>query len=162
MGEVLFLHLMLLVILAACIHLGVMKPRTPQRFGQILLRYLLIGYCGIPMLVLGIWALMRPDAAAATLGFPAGNPLMEFAAMAFLAMSIPSLLTLWYRGTFLIAPAVLWAVFFAGATLIHLQDFHHKGVMTHGGIIHIFATHALISILLVVGLLASGLLKQRT
>jgi hypothetical protein len=162
MGEALFLHLVLLVVLAACIHLAVMKSRTPQRFGQILLRYVLICYCGIPMLVLSIWALTRPDAAASYLGFPTGGPLMEFAAMAFLAMSILSLLTLWYRGTFVIAPAVLWAVFFTGATLIHLQDFHHKGVMTHGGVIHIFATHAFISILLVVGLLASGLLKQRT
>jgi hypothetical protein len=71
-------------------------------------------------------------------------------------------MTLWYRGNFLVAPAVVWAVFFAGATLIHLEDLHRKGVMTHASLIHIFATHALISILLIAGLLASGLLKERT
>jgi hypothetical protein len=87
----LFLHLVLLVILAACIHVAVMKQRTPPRVGEILLRYILIGYCGGPMLVLRVWALMRPDGAAAYLGFPAGNPLTEFAALAFLAMSILSL-----------------------------------------------------------------------
>jgi uncharacterized protein DUF6790 len=156
-----FLFLLMLVLLGAGIHVASLQTRTPEKIGELFLLYLLVGYCGVPMLIFSAWALLSPEAAAAHLGFPAGNPFQEFAGLAFLAMSILSILTLRYRRSFLIAPAILWAVFFAGATLIHFKDFHHKGVLTHGSMVHIFATHGLIAVLLIAALLASGLLKER-
>jgi hypothetical protein len=110
---------------------------------------------------LSIWSLASPDRVAAALGFPAGNPFQAFAGVASLGMGIISLLALWYRGSFRVAPALCWAVFFTGATLIHLADRGHGHARTHADVLHIFATHQLIAILLVAGLLASGLWKRR-
>jgi len=157
-----FLILLVVVLLAAGIHAAQARERTTQHVARIFLLYLLVGYCGVPMLIFVGWALMSPEAAAAHLGFPAGNPFQEFAGLAILSLALLSVLALRYRRTFLIAPAIGWAVFFFGATLIHLKDFHHKAALTHFSAVHIFATHGLIALLLTAALLGSGLLKERS
>lgn len=57
-------------------------------------------------------------------------------------------------------PAVLWAVFFAGATLAHVSAEGGVAQMGHGGLLVIFAAHGLISVLLVGGLWASGVWRK--
>ena len=155
-------HLLIAAVLvAAAIHIARMKERTTQRAGEVALLYLLVGYCGFPTLAFAVTSLAHPEQVAATLGFPAGNPFQEFASVALLAMAILSVLTLRYRGSFLIGPAILWAVFFAGATIIHSSDHMARGALTHGSMLMIFATHGLISVLLAVALIASGVWKER-
>ncbi len=156
-----FLFLLAAVLVAASIHVVRLDQRTTQRIGEIALLYLLVGYCGVPMLAVSVVSLVSPDRIAHHLGFPAGNPFQEFLGFAYLGMALLSLLALRYRRTFLIAPAISWSVFFAGATFIHLKDYGEMGALTHGNMIHIFASHGLISLLLVVALLSSGLLKER-
>lgn len=155
-----FGYLLVAVLVAASVHVTRTGERTRRRVGEIALLYLLVGYCGVPMLVVSVATLAMPDRVADMLGFPAGNPFQAFAGVSFLAMSLVSLLTLRYRRAFLIAPAVSWAVFFAGATFVHLRDFGARGELTHGGMLTIFASHGLISVLLVAALLASGLLEE--
>ena len=155
-----FIYLLAALLVAASIHVALTRDRTTSRIGKIALLYVLVGYCGVLMLAVGIWGLMNPDRAAEILGFPAGNPFQSFAGVAFLSMSLISLLALRYRRTFLIAPAVCWAVFFAGATIIHLKNYE-AGTLTHGNALHIFASHGLISLLLIGALLASGVWKTR-
>jgi len=156
-----FLILLLMVLVAAAIHASRLKEPSTPRIAEVFLLYLLVGYCGVPMLAFSLWNLLSPEKAAAHLDFPPGNPFQEFAGIAFLAMSLVSLLAIRYRRTFLIAPVVCWAVFFTGATWIHLKDIHLKGALTHGLALHVFATHGLISILLVGALVASGVLQQK-
>ena len=155
-----FLYLLLALVVAWSIHVARIKDRTVRRVAEVGLLYILVGYCGIPMLAVSIGSLARPDRAAEILGFAAGNPFQDFVGWALLGMSVPAMLVLRYRGTFLIAPAICWAVFFAGATAVHLNDFGEKGVLTHGSLLHVFAGHGLISLLLVTALHASGLLKK--
>ena len=147
--------------MAWSIHVARMKERTLRRAAEVGLLYILVGYCGIPIVAVTIGSLVWPDRAAEILGFPTGNPFQHFVSYALLGMAVLSLLGLRYRGTFLIGPAACWAIFFAGATAVHLSDFGEKGALTHGSMLHVFASHGLISLLLAAALLASGLLKER-
>lgn len=154
-----FLYLLTALMLAAGVHLALSPQRVSRkRIGEIGLYYVLIGYCGVPMLVISIANLLRPEWAPEMLGFPAGNPFQGFLGWAYLGMSILAVMCVWYRAAFLIGPAVIWAVFFAGATSVHLHDFTARGALTHGSMLGIFVSHGLISVLLVAALLASGLL----
>ena len=76
-------------------------------------------------------------------------------------MSLLSLLALKYRRSFVIGPAVCWAVYLGGANIVHLGDNGQRAAHTHGAALESFATHGLIAILLVVALVASGLLMER-
>ena len=151
-----FLYLLLLLLAAAAVHVTLIRERSRERVGRIALLYILVGYCGLPMLTVSVACLAWPDRVARMLGFPAGNPFQALLGVALFGMSLLSLLALRYRGRFLVAPTVCWAVFFAGATVIHLRDFAARGVLTHGGILVVFASHGLISLLLVAAFAASG------
>jgi hypothetical protein len=156
-----FVFLMAALLVAAAIHAALVQERTINRIGRIALLYLLVGYCGVPMVVVSAGSLANPEIAHHLAGSSAGGPFVGFTVWALLGMSILSLLALWYRGTFLVGPAVCWAVFFGGATGVHLGEFSARGALTHGGILAIFASHGLVSLLLIAALLSSGLLKQR-
>jgi hypothetical protein len=156
-----FLILLLLIIVAACAHIAIMKARTRQRIAKVFLIYLLVGYCGIPMVFVSLWCMMSPASAASSLGFPPGGPFQQFFSVAYLGMAILSLLAPFFRRSFLVGPAIVWAVFFAGATVIHMNDMSAHHSTSHGGILIVFATHGLISLLLVVSLVASGVWRER-
>jgi len=156
-----FLILLLLIVVAASAHIAIMKSRSVQRVAKVFLIYLLVGYCGIPMVLVSIWCLNSPEHAASSLGFPPGGPFQQFFAVAYLGLAILSLLSPWYRRSYLIAPAVGWAVFFTGATFIHMNDMSAHHSPSHGGMLLVFMTHGLISVLLLASLLASGVWKER-
>jgi hypothetical protein len=158
-GRSVFLLLLLAVLLAASIHVAMLKERTLPKGGELFLRYILVGYCGVPMVAVSVGVLVSPDRAADILGFPAGNPFQDFLGYAYLGMSLVAVLALRYRGTFLVGPAVGWTVFFAGATAVHLKTMGEGGRMTHGDALYIFAVHGLISVLLAVALVVSGVWK---
>jgi hypothetical protein len=144
------------LLLAAAIHAAMRTDRSPTKVAELGLLYLLVGYCGVPMLAVSLWALLDPQGAAVTLGFAKG-PLFSFFAWAYLGMSIIALLSLRYRGTYLVAPVAVWAVYLGGATQVHLQG----GTSQAGGPMHarpleIFAAHGLIAMLLLVALVVNG------
>lgn len=155
-----FTVLLVVVLVAAAIHVARMSDRSVGRIGRVVLLYMLIGYCGVPMVMVSGATLIAPNRVAAVLGFPAGNPFQEFLGYAYLGMSLLSMLAVRFRGEFLVAPALVWAVFFAGATRIHLRDLAGRGALTHGGLLEMLLTHTLISILLVGALWASGVWRR--
>lgn len=155
-----FVWLLVALLAAAAGHIALSKTRSPQEIARIVLLYVLVGYCGVPMVLVGVASLLWPGHVATHLGFPAGNPFQDFLTVAYLGMALLALLAVRYRGTFLIGPAVCWTVFFTGATVIHLRDFHHRGVLTHESALAIFVTHGLVAVLLASALVLSGLLKQ--
>lgn len=156
-----FTYLLLFVLVAAAVHVLRSEERGLRRVGRIVLLYVLVGYCGVPMLAVSLGVLLVPDHAAEVLGFPSGNPFQTFLGFAYLGMSLAAVLAVWYRDSFVIGPALCWAVFFAGATFIHLDDYGARGALTHHSLLAILTTHALISLLLLGGLLASGVLWER-
>ena len=144
-----FVYLLVLLLLAATAHAALSRERTPRRVAEIVLLYLLVGYCGVPMLAVSVWILVSPERAASGFGFGATHPLLDFFGWAYFGMSLLSLLALRYRGTFLVAPVIVWATYLGGATLVHLQE-------SHGRALEIFASHGLIAVLLVGVLIATG------
>ncbi len=156
-----FLYLLIVVLAAAGAHLARLRAPTVPRAAEVVLLYILVGYCGVPMLAVGTWSLFRPDRVAAILGFPAGNPFQTFLSYALLGMALVAVLAVRYRGAYLVAPALLWAVFFAGATAVHLGDIRAHDHLSHRVLLHVFATHALISILLLTALGLSGEVRRQ-
>lgn len=148
-----FVYLLALLLAGAVVHIAKLSDRSPSRGAEVLLRYLLVGYCGIPMLIVSIWALSRPDQVAHMFGFGAAGPLLGFFGYAYLGMSLLAILALWYRGNFLVAPALVWAVYLGGATVVHLRQL---GPLSGGGAVEIFASHGLIALLLAVALILTG------
>lgn len=156
-----FVLLLLALLVASAVHVSMTGRRSASTAGEVVLLYLLVGYCGLPMLAVSAVSLLRPDAVADWLGLPIGDPFQQFMSVAYLGMSVVATLALWYRGHYLIAPAVCWAVFFAGATVVHLDHYGEQGGLGHGELLHTFATHGLISLLLLGSLLATDLLRER-
>ncbi len=154
-----FAILLLILIAAAALHFWRSRERTVERAGRLLLLWVLVGYCGIPMIVVALLLLVHPGEAADVLGFPAGNPFELFLGWGYLGMAVVATLSLRYRGSYLVAPALLWAIFFAGATAVHIGAYRASGDLTHGGALQIFLGHGLVSVVLGAGLWASGVWK---
>lgn len=150
-----FFVLLIILLVAASAHAAFTKPHVVTRGARLFLLYLLVGYSGIPMVLVSIWCLARPGEAASILGFPPGGPFQQFFAVAYLGMSITSLLAPFLRRSYVIGPAVCWAVFFAGATAIHLSDERARHALSVGSALVIFSTHGLISVLLLIALFMS-------
>ena len=151
-----FHFLLFVVIGAAAIHVLASSSRDRQRVGELLLLYVLVGYCGGPGLILTGVNLMFPAEVATALGFPVGNPFQQFVGAAYLGMSIVALLALRYRGDYLVAPTLVWATFFGYATFIHSFDFAAEGRLSHGMMLVIFVSHGLVSVVLLAALWMSG------
>lgn len=161
-GRTLFFILLLLLLAAAALHAARSRERSPANTARLVLLYVLVGYCGIPMIPLSLFGLQNPERAAAFFGFHAGGAFQTFFSVAYLGMAILSVLALWYRrGNFVVGPALAWAIFFAGATFIHMKELGGAvTVHSHGQVVHVFATHGLITVLLLGSLLVSGAWKR--
>jgi hypothetical protein len=154
-----FMLLLGLLAVAFLVHVSRLERRTPQRVAEIGLLWLLAGYCGVPQLVVGAFSLAQPDQVAAILDFPAGNPFQDFMSVAYLGLALAATLSPLYRGIYLVGPAVGWATFWSGATWIHIRDFGgFDGIDPHA-FLHVFGTHGLIAVLLLVGLVVSGMAR---
>ncbi len=149
--------LLLGLLIAATVQSYRLETRTASRVGEIFLRWVLVGYCGVPMLVVSVAVLAFPGRTAEML--PVGPPstILGFFGWAYLGMSIMAVLALWYRGTALVGPAVCWAIYFFGATLVHL---HGGGESGHGGVLVVLLAHLSISVILGVALLVSGVWRR--
>ena len=81
---------------------------------------------------------------------PGSQPTFVWDSFLLFGGGLISMLAIWKRDTYLLAPVLMWSVFFAGATYAHIQLNRANGypptwVSTAG----IFATHGLITILLI-------------
>lgn len=121
-----------------------------------ILVWVLVGYCGVPMIGFIGYGILNPAELARITGFPPGSPFQTFTSWALLGIALASMLALRFRGTYLIGPAIAWAVFFVGATAIHFGQYGHAGALTHTNMLLILATHGLISVIILAGLGMSG------
>ncbi len=154
-----FVLLLFGCVLAAAIHALRLRERTTERIGELVLLYVLVGYCGVPMVAVSVGILAAPERMAEMLPIGEPGPVVAFFGWAYLGMSLLPLLALRYRGTFLIAPVVCWGVYFAGATFVHLHG-GGGGAASHGGMLAVLATHGLVTVILAIGLFMSGLLGR--
>lgn len=154
-------HLFLaLVVLGAAVQIARMSTRSTDRVGETVLVWVLVGYCGLPMIGFMGFGLMHPTEMAQLTGFESGSPFQIFTTWALMGMGVAATAALRYRGSYLVGPALAWAVFFIGATSIHFGQFRADGTLTHGSMLLIFATHGLISVLLLGSLAMSGVWRR--
>jgi hypothetical protein len=123
--------------------------------------YLLVGYCGLPMAWIALRLLLDPSGTVADFGLEYSPDLALFFGWAYLGMALLGVLSGLYRGHFAAAAALLWAVYFAGATVVHLGDLQGGAPPSHGAILAIFVAHGLVAALLIGGLAASGWWRLR-
>jgi hypothetical protein len=140
------------LIVAGLMHGYATRKRGPGRIPEMMLVYLLVGYCGLAQIAVGVIAVVNPDFVATEMArVPAGNPIMLWAGFMFVGMGLAAALTAFLRGTYIIGPVVAWSIFWLGATYAHVvAEGVHGGHMSHGGLLMIFAAHGLIGVLLIV------------
>ena len=137
-----FMILLLMTLGAAVLHGLKTGPKTAERFSELMLVYLLVVYHGFIMLVVGLYILFSSEQAAAMLGAPPGNVFQEFFAFAYIGMAICAIPTIWWRGTYLIAPVLCWSVYFFGAAYIHMTEYLEAGKLSFNLLAWILMTHA--------------------
>ena len=140
----------LVVILgAAVLHALITKTHTSQRWIELFLVYVLVGYCGLFVFGVSIFGLVDGEQLAKTFGFSTGGPFMQFLCFTFLGMSTIAILSIWLRGQYLIAPTVCWSIFWLGATYVHLANaFATKGYLTFHFFLIVFFSHGIVAVLL--------------
>lgn len=151
-----FVLLLIALVIAAAVHAARLEEKTPERVGEIALVWLLVGYCGIPLLAVAVGNLAQPDRAAEILGFPAGNPFQDFLGIALVGMSAIAILATWLRGPYLVGPALAWIVWWTGATWVHLKTAGGLGTIHPHDLLHVFLGHGLVALLLAGALIAMG------
>lgn len=154
-----FVALLALLLVAWAIHVR-RKPPVRGTRGELLLLYVLVGYCGLPMLVVALLFLAHPHEGAEVLGLEPDHPFGLFLGWAYLGMALTATAALRFRGAYLVGPAIAWSVFFAGATTVHVRMSGGAGAMGHGDLLMVLGAHALVSVLLAVGLWTSGLTRS--
>ena len=85
----LFHSALFLVLAGAAIHISRLATRTTQTAGETVLLWVLVGYCGIPMVGFMTFGLVHPLELAALTGFEAGSPFQTFTVWALLGLGPP-------------------------------------------------------------------------
>lgn len=138
------------LLIAATMHGFTKGPRSLARFAELALVYIVAVYCGIAQVVFGTVALIHGSHVARHMGVPFNAGVMTWLASFMIGFGIVGALSIWLRGNYLIAPVIGWAVFFVGGTFAHLQTHIAAGhPISMAFFLATFATHALVSILLV-------------
>lgn len=145
-----FLYLLLVLVVVAAIHAAVARARSTTTLAELLLVYVLAGYCGVAQLGMGIAALVAPAEVAAHMGVPAGNPIQLWTSFLLLGMAAIGILSIWLRGPYLVAPVVGWSIFFFGATYAHVYTDALNGTPVDGtAVLRAFVNHGMVSVVLI-------------
>lgn len=154
---------LLVLLVAGAAHGLLTRKKGPGRVPELMLVYVLVGYCGLAQLYVGYLSITNPDFVAVHMaGVPAGNPIMLWAGFLILGAGIAATLTAVLRGNYIIGPMIVWTTFWLGATYAHTVADHACGaVMSHGGFLMMFVAHGLVGVILIV-LMVWWLAARRT
>ena len=130
---------------------------------EMLLVYVLVGYCGVQQIAMGAAILLTGGRVLLHFGFQAGSqPTFVWDSFLLFGGGIISMLAIWKRDSYLLAPVLMWSVFFAGATYAHIHLNGANGLPpTWESTAGIFASHGLISVLLIIFYSASQAYRAR-
>jgi hypothetical protein len=111
-----FYVLFVLSLIAAVIHLARdRQPRTSRRVAEVFLLWLLVIFVGVGGVIGFIGHTVFAEQAAASIGWPVGNPFQTEVAIANLAFGVLGLLCYWFRSQF-------WAATVIGSSVWQLGD----------------------------------------
>lgn len=142
--------LLVISLVAASIHLNSRPARPRAASAELVLVYLLAGYCGFAQILRSIAVLVRGQPLMGHVQFTPGDPAVMWLGFFGLGCGLIGALSIWKRGSFLLAPVLVWAIFWTGTTLAHMRlDDWNNVVESWPEILWTFATHGLIAILLI-------------
>lgn len=98
--------LLLLLLLAGLLHGKRTNKRNKSELAELMLVYVLVGYCGVYMASASIIDLIASFRQETIFPFPAGSPFQQFFGFSFLGMSVLAMLSFRYRGSNLIPPVI--------------------------------------------------------
>lgn len=151
--------LLLLLLLAGLLH----GKRTNKRNkSELMLVYVLVGYCGIYMASASILDLIASFRQETIFPFPAGSPFQQFFGFSFLGMSVLAILSFRYRGPYLIPPVIGWSIFWLGATYIHVADEFVNKSISFSSLLSIFSSHGLVALTMIILLLSCNAQNRQT
>ncbi len=158
--EIMFILFLLALVGAGYLHGRLGGGRPIQSRYELLLVYVLAGYCGVSMVGVSIWGMIDPAAASGMLGTEPGSPFQDFFMVAYLGMSVMATLTIWIRGSYLIANVVCWSIYWLGATYLHWVEYQEAGRLTFEMAARILGGHTIVPLLLLI-LMALSLCAER-
>jgi hypothetical protein len=97
-------------------------PRTAGRVAEVLLLWLLVINVGVGGVFGFIGHTVFADTAAASIGWPAGNPFQTEVAIANLAIGVLGILCYWFRDQFWLATVIGNAVWQLGDAVGHVRQ----------------------------------------
>ena len=118
-----FIVFFVLSLIVAAIHLFRDKqPRTASHVAEVLLLWLLVINVGVGGVFGFIGHTVFADRAAASIGWPAGNPFQTEVGIANLAFGVVGILCYWFRDQFWLATIIVTSVFQLGAAVGHIRQ----------------------------------------
>jgi hypothetical protein len=144
--------ILFMLICAGALHARLARRGSLGGMAEMGLVYLLAGYCGVMMFAVGVVAVVNPDWVASNMAMvPKGNPVMIWAGFFFIGLAIISIMTIWWRGKFLVAPVLTWSIYWAGASYAHIVADNLRGLpMTANSLIETFIGHGLTAVIILV------------
>jgi len=129
-----FIIITLLAAVGAAIHLaaGRRSGLSRGRVVEVCLLYLLAGVWGFGAALLALPHIIVPDYVAEYIGWQAGSPFQVELGFANLGRALLGILSIWFRGTFWVAPVVTNSVFGLGAGYVHLRDIFERSNYSAG------------------------------
>jgi hypothetical protein len=125
---VLWVIILALTLLGAAVHARATGHRSAQkRTAEIFLVYTLAGYYGIAMLLAAAVHLKNPAGIAGLKGWAPSEPFQTLYAFALLGMSASAFLSIWWRGTYLLGPALSGSVLLLGGAYLHGSEILRTG-----------------------------------
>ena len=125
-----------------------LNQRTLSAVAEMMLVYVLVGYCGLYMVLAGILDLAASFRNGTIFPFPAGGTTQQFFDFALLAMATMAIFSVRFRGRYLASPAIGWSVFWFGATYIHYANLDATDGLSLWAGLGIFSSHALVALVL--------------
>jgi hypothetical protein len=145
-----WLALLVLSLVAAGIHLNSRPARPKAQSAELVLVYLLAGYCGFAQILRSIAVLVRGQPLMGHVQFTPGDPAVMWLGFFGLGCGLIGAMSIWRRGNFLLAPVIVWSVFWAGTTFAHIRLDWNQVDEKWAWMLWTFATHGLIAVLLIV------------
>ena len=111
-------------ILGALLHLWSTRSAglSSRRIVRVSLLYLICIQWGFGAALMSIGHIVAPDQVAGFIGWEPGSPFQVELGFASLGTSLLGILSIWFRGSFWLAPIVARSVFLLGAAYVHIED----------------------------------------
>lgn len=124
----LWIYILITTLAGATVHaVYAWRRGLGNRTVEFFLVYLLVGYYGLAMIVSGLVHLLNPGPLAALKGWPASPPMHALYSFALFGLAASASLSIWFRGKYLLAPAISGSVLAFGGAYVHAAEMVNRG-----------------------------------